>query len=107
MIFYQGSKEQEKDTGPQGLPLDPKLSKEKAKWLEKQRNREYNDFLMKVYGKSFNGYSIIYIWIDNLMTIFVFVLFILLDSQMLYCIGIKYLRYREQHDTRNYIYKLN
>ena len=38
-------------TGPQGLPLDPKLSVEKAKWLEKQRNREYNEFLMKVYDR--------------------------------------------------------
>ena len=62
MIFYQGSKEQEKDTGPQGLPLDPKLSKEKAKWLEKQRNREYNDFLMKVYGKSFLTVILLFIY---------------------------------------------
>ena len=38
---------------------------------------------------------------------YLFILFIWLDLQTLYCIGNKYLRNREQHDTGNYINKQN
>jgi hypothetical protein len=34
--------------GPQGLNIDVSYHREKQEWLEKQRNKDYNEYLKKV-----------------------------------------------------------